>query len=254
MANPQKENGSTDIANELLESIYNAKFNGTELAIILCVLRYTYGFHRKDHELSISFIAKAIDRHKHEVSKYVKKLVDEHVLIEYEKPSFSSVRQIGINKDYSKWNNYQSVKLLTPSKNTNTTVSKITDRGVSKITDQETKNEETKNKTKNIYSATYYQNEELNNIFIEYLVIRKKLKAINSDRAIKMLLNKLSRFDDQTKYAMIEQSIVHSWKDIYELKEKVADIPKWFNNQPQKEELTYTEEEQKIYDYIRGNN
>lgn len=151
MANPQKENGSTDIANELLEVIYSYKFNGTELAIILCILRYTYGFHRKEHSLSISFISKAINRHKLEVSKYINKLVKDNVLIEYEKPSFSSVRQVGINKDYSKWNDYQLVKLLTPSKNTNTTVSKITNRGVSKITNQETKNKQTKKETKNIY-------------------------------------------------------------------------------------------------------
>lgn len=152
MANPQKENGSTDIANELLEIIYSSKFNGTELAIILCVLRYTYGFHRKEHSLSISFIAKAINRHKHEISKYIIKLINDNVLVETKKPSFNSVREVGINKDYSKWNYYQSVKLLTVSKTTNTTVSKITDTPVSKITDQETKNE-TKKETKNIYGG-----------------------------------------------------------------------------------------------------
>ena len=220
MANPQKENGCTDIANELLEALYCYKFNGTELSIILCILRYTYGFHRKEHSLSISFISKAIKRHKHEISKYIIKLINDNVLVETKKPSFNSVREVGINKDYSKWNYCQSVKLLTVSETTNTTVSKITDTPVSKITDQETKNKQTKKETKNIYSATYYQNEELNDIFIEFLEIRKKLKAINSDRAIKMLLNKLSKFDDQTKYAMIEQSIVHSWKDVYELKKE----------------------------------
>lgn len=150
MANPQKENGSTDIANELLEIIYSSKFNGTELAIILCVLRYTYGFHRKEHSLSISFIAKAIKRHKIEVSKYINKLIENNILIEHEKPSFSSSRQVGINKNYSKWNTKQLVKLLTVSKTTNTTVSKITNTTVSKITNQETK-KETKKETKNIY-------------------------------------------------------------------------------------------------------
>lgn len=152
MANPQKENGSTDIANELLEIIYSSKFNGTELAIILCILRYTYGFHRKEHGLSITFIAKSINRHKLEISKYINELINKEVLIEYEKPSFSSPRQVGINKDYSKWNTKQLVKLLTPSKTTNTTVSKITNTTVSKITNQETKNK-TKKETKNIYGG-----------------------------------------------------------------------------------------------------
>lgn len=66
----------------------------------------------------------------------------------------------------------------------------------------------------------YYEEEKLNNIFKEFLDIRKKLKAVNSDRAIKMLINKLSKYDDETKYKMIEQSIVNSWKDVYELKEQ----------------------------------
>ncbi len=96
----------------------------------------------------------------------------------------------------------------------------------------------------------YYNNIELNNIFKEFLQIRKKLKAINSDRAIKMLLNKLSKYDDETKYKIIEQSIVHSWKDIYELKEdKTIDVPKWFNKDySEKNERILTEED---YERIR---
>lgn len=79
----------------------------------------------------------------------------------------------------------------------------------------------------------YYNNIELEDIFKEFLQIRKKLKAVNSDRAIKMLINKLSNYDDDTKYKMIEQSIVNSWKDVYELKgqkekKKEEDVPYWF--------------------------
>lgn len=64
----------------------------------------------------------------------------------------------------------------------------------------------------------YYKNKELNNIFLEYLKLRKKLKAVNSDRAINSLINILSDYDDETKIKLIEQSIVNSWKSIYPLK------------------------------------
>ena len=70
------------------------------------------------------------------------------------------------------------------------------------------------NKKKN-----FFENEEVNNIFLEFLQLRKKIKAVNSDRAINTLVNKLNKFDDDVKYKMIEQSIVNSWKDVYELKE-----------------------------------
>ena len=66
----------------------------------------------------------------------------------------------------------------------------------------------------------YYNNIELNNIFIEYLQLRKKLKLVNSDRAIKLLLNKLEPYNDDIKFKMIEQSIEHSWKSIYDLKDE----------------------------------
>jgi len=69
----------------------------------------------------------------------------------------------------------------------------------------------------------YYNNKELNNIFIEYLDLRKKLKLVNTDRAIKLLLNKLEPYNDDIKYKMLEQAIEHSWKSIYELKEEKKD-------------------------------
>ena len=47
MANPQKENGYTTIANELLEAIYCSKFSPTEFKMLLFIFRYTYGFNRK---------------------------------------------------------------------------------------------------------------------------------------------------------------------------------------------------------------
>ena len=67
----------------------------------------------------------------------------------------------------------------------------------------------------------YYENEELNNLFLEFLELRKKIKAVNSERAINMLIKKLSNYDDDLKKQMIERSILNSWKDVYEIKEEV---------------------------------
>lgn len=66
----------------------------------------------------------------------------------------------------------------------------------------------------------YFESLKVNTIFNEFLELRKKLKAVNSDRAIKTLINKLNEYDEETQYKMIEQSIVSSWKDVYELKNK----------------------------------
>ena len=64
----------------------------------------------------------------------------------------------------------------------------------------------------------YFDNLKVNTIFNEFLELRKKIKAVNSERAIKTLVNKLNEYDEDTQYKMIENSIVNSWKDVYELK------------------------------------
>lgn len=92
------------------------------------------------------------------------------------------------------------------------------------------------NNKKEIYKENieklYFENNKVNDIFLEFLDLRKKIKAVNSDRAINTLINKLNKYDDDTKFMMIEQSIVNSWKDVYELKNKPSkkedDKVEWF--------------------------
>ena len=65
----------------------------------------------------------------------------------------------------------------------------------------------------------YFESIKVNSIFNEFLELRKKLKAVNSERAINTLINKLSNYDEETQIKMIENSIVNSWKGIFEIKE-----------------------------------
>ncbi len=58
MANPQKENGYTPIANELLDAICQYGLTQNELKVILCIMRHTYGYSRKECSLSVREIAK----------------------------------------------------------------------------------------------------------------------------------------------------------------------------------------------------
>ncbi len=93
----------------------------------------------------------------------------------------------------------------------------------------------------------YFENENINSIFIEFIEVRKKLKAVNSDRAINTLINKLNKYPDDIKYQMIENSIVNSWKDVYELKDKKTNynnpirkeiVPNWLNKEIEEESAT----------------
>lgn len=87
------------------------------------------------------------------------------------------------------------------------------------VTDTVTNTNTDNNKNKIEIQKKYFDNLELNNLFIEYLDLRKKLKCKNTDRAINLLLNELNKYDDETKVEMINNSIMNSWKSVYPIKE-----------------------------------
>lgn len=121
--------------------------------------------------------------------------------------------------------------------------------------EKEKEKDKNKNKNKekeNIYKKKYFENEEINKIFIEFLELRKKLKVVNTDRAINLLINKLNKYDDNIKIKMLEQSIMNSWKSVYELKNKEDIIPTWFNEEKE-EEKSDEEYEQFLKNIGRSN-
>lgn len=81
-------------------------------------------------------------------------------------------------------------------------------------------NNKLNNNKLNIYNIIYYENGELNDLFVEHLKLRKKLKAVNSDRAINNLLKTLEPFPDDIKKQMINESITNSWKGVFPLKQQ----------------------------------
>ena len=143
MASPQTENGFTRIANELMEVIPLYKFNGTQFRILFVVLRYTYGFQRKSHELSLTFIADSTGMHKQQIKRELDILIKNKVLIEEEPPSFNKPRIIQFNKNYKEWLiSRQSAKTLTVNKKDDTQSANTLTPTVSELAYQERNNKE----------------------------------------------------------------------------------------------------------------
>jgi phage replication O-like protein O len=101
MASPQKENGYTPLANEILEQIALLPLNGTQFRILLTVWRYTYGFARKDHELSVGFISKALNCNRKQVQRELDRLIGWKIITIEKEASFNSARSVSFNKDYA---------------------------------------------------------------------------------------------------------------------------------------------------------
>jgi len=142
MANPQPDQ-FTRISNELMEAIPMFKFNGTQLRILLVVLRYTYGFQRKSCELSLSFISNSTGAHKQQIKRELDRLIQTKVLIEKSEPTFNRSRVIEFNKNYDEWLiSRQSANTLTVNKEDDTQSANTLTPTVSELAYQERNNKE----------------------------------------------------------------------------------------------------------------
>ena len=99
----QLENGFTRIANEILAAMAMQPLNGTQHRIIDVIWRYTYGFNRKEHGLSETFISKATNIHRKQIQRELNELISCNIIRVIKDATFSSPRILAFNKDYSKW-------------------------------------------------------------------------------------------------------------------------------------------------------
>lgn len=96
MASPQKENGFTAIANELLEVVARMPLAGRELNVVIFILRKTYGFNKKSDYISLSQFEQGTGIDRKSICRVLTKLISSKIIIK--NGSF-----YGLNKDYSVW-------------------------------------------------------------------------------------------------------------------------------------------------------
>jgi phage replication O-like protein O len=106
MSSPQVENGYTRIANELLDAIVRYPFTRREYAIIMLIIRMTYGYNKKEDAISFWQIAEITGINRSDVSKSIADLVAKNVIIKTENGRFShgqSIPFLAVNKHYKQW-------------------------------------------------------------------------------------------------------------------------------------------------------
>ena len=96
------EDGHTRIANEILEHIMKASLNGTQFRLVLAIWRYTYGFQRKEHEMSLNFLAEAIGASRSQVDRELKVLIERRI-VTIVGTGQKGCRVIRFNKNHSEW-------------------------------------------------------------------------------------------------------------------------------------------------------
>lgn len=118
------------------------------------------------------------------------------------------------------------------------------EKDIEKDIEKEKEKEKIKNKTvKTVFEA--YASGELLIILFEFKKMRDKQKASLTPYAAEKLLSKLDSLasDEYTKIKILEQSIMNSWKGIFELKEPTAyNKPRQTPQQVMAQDMSYLEE------------
>lgn len=97
---PQLEDGYTRIANELFEAILGYGFSEREYGVVFSILRKTYGYGKKEDDMSASQIGEMIGKHRNHVTVAINGLVEKNVLTKRQ-GSYGMI--LGINKNYQDW-------------------------------------------------------------------------------------------------------------------------------------------------------
>lgn len=114
-ANPQLEDGFTQIANELVEAVYNTNLSPYESRILWFIIRMTYGWKQKTDTIALSqfedgikdkktgaFIIKGTNINHRHVCSTLNSLYDRRIIT---KNRNGYITEYGLQKDYTKWIN-----------------------------------------------------------------------------------------------------------------------------------------------------
>lgn len=101
MASPQKENGFTPIANEILEKIVNIHLLGSEFQVLFFIIRKTYGYHKKEDRISLTQFEKGTGLSRPTVVKTLKNLMSRNMIVKIYLPDEN--KGYSFVKDHEKW-------------------------------------------------------------------------------------------------------------------------------------------------------
>ncbi|MDD5476882.1 MAG: replication protein [Candidatus Omnitrophica bacterium] len=100
MANPQKENGHTDIANEIVEILARINFRPYESRTLWALWRKTWGWHKKEDKISLTQFQALTGLERRHQHKALKTLIEKNIIT---RNTDSYVVSYSFQKDYTRW-------------------------------------------------------------------------------------------------------------------------------------------------------
>lgn len=102
MASPQKENGYTAIANEIMDALCRTRISGEERQILDCILRKTYGWHKCEDAISLTQFVTMTGINKPHVIRAIHGLLLKNIISVAEKGN-EPAKVYKFIKDYNEW-------------------------------------------------------------------------------------------------------------------------------------------------------
>jgi phage replication O-like protein O len=103
---PQKENGYTAIANEIIDALVKYRLSGEQMQCLLFILRKTYGYNKKTDAISLSQFVKATGINRGNVARAIKAITAKkliHVIRGSVNKDTISITKYRFNKRFKSW-------------------------------------------------------------------------------------------------------------------------------------------------------
>jgi len=215
MANPQKEDGYTAIANEIMEALCRHRIPGEDRQVLDVIFRKTYGFNKIEDYISLSQFVDMTGMKKPNIIGSLKSLLSKRIIIIQMDNGFRKVYRI--NKDFDKWERYSNRSLL--SKRIIGVIQKDNPALSKRIPTKDNVTKDTITKTK--AQAPVLPEWIPKQTFEEYLEMRRKMRKPLMERSFSRFFSHLKRLCEvsrATPEQILDQSIINSWQGIFELK------------------------------------
>jgi phage replication O-like protein O len=105
MASPQKENGYTQVANEILDALARIELPSTQLRMVLAIMRKTYGYHKSEDGISLAQFVEMLGMSRRAIIYNLQDLEAKGiVLVRRSRDGVkNNVNIIKFNKNYDTW-------------------------------------------------------------------------------------------------------------------------------------------------------
>jgi len=214
MANPQREDGHVDLANEIVEALAKTYLSSYESQILWAIFRKTYGWHKKMDWITGSQLVKMTAISKSHVSETLKRLIHRNLIIK-------NGNKLGFQKDFEKWEKFPKWGTIKKFPNQDKKFPKQ-GTGVPQIRNKKFPKQVNTKETKRNYTKETIQKK--GDIFLkawkDFKEMRKKKRSPMTERAEELIIDDLNKLSDNkdTQIAILNQSIKNSWLGVFPLR------------------------------------